>query len=69
MQDQSANRECGLTEAALKLGVSYVVAQRLMLTGALRGRKAGARYFVRTADVDRLARERRQADNSTRASA
>jgi hypothetical protein len=50
--------EIGLTEAALRLGVSYVQAQRLMLTGKLGGRKAGARYFVRRADVEQLARER-----------
>lgn len=58
MTDSPTDGEMGLTEAALRLGVSYVQAQRMMLIGKLGGRKAGTRWFVRRADVEHVARER-----------
>jgi hypothetical protein len=55
----------GLVEAAQLLRLPYQQTHRLILIGKLRGRRRGSRWFVRSADVLRLARRRaRQVDNS-----
>jgi hypothetical protein len=55
----------GLVEAAQFLRLPYQQAHRLILVGKLRGQRRGSRWFVRSADVRRLARRRgRQQDNS-----
>lgn len=48
----------GLAEAAVRLGIPYQDAHRLLLTGKLTGEKRGSRWFVRISDVDRLANGR-----------
>ena len=43
--------EISLVEAAQELGLSYSVAQRLVLQGALVGRKWNGRWYVSTASI------------------
>lgn len=45
----------GLAEAAQRLGLPYQSAHRLVLLGELGGEKRAGRWFVRLADVRRLA--------------
>ena len=53
-------REMGLAEAAQTLRLPYQDAHRLVLTGRLPGRKRGGRWFVKSAEVMKLAARRRR---------
>lgn len=59
--------EVGLADAAAKLRMPYQDCHRLVLTGVLEGTKRGSRWFVRSADVERLVRSRASAKSSTAA--
>ena len=63
MAKQSTETEIRLTQAALRIRESYHTARRLMFCGALRGRQDNAgRWWVREADVLKLAREKDSKD-------
>lgn len=47
--------EVTLAEAALRLGLSWQQAWRLVLVGALKGRKVGRRWFVGVESIERYA--------------
>jgi hypothetical protein len=47
-----------LATAALRLKRSYLATRDLVFTGTLEGEQRGRLWFVRTADVERLVRER-----------
>jgi hypothetical protein len=49
----------GLAEAAHRLQMPYQDCHRLLLIGVLGGEKRNGRWYVRTSDVDRFARNRR----------
>jgi len=49
-----------LATAALRLKRSYLATRDLLFTGTLVGEQRGRLWFVRTADVERLVREREQ---------
>ena len=54
--DQS---EMTLVAGAARLRVPWHTAYRWVLTGTLRGRQKGARWYVDSDDVERLRRQRR----------
>ena len=47
-----------LAEAAFALGVPYLKARDMLLSGALKGRKDGSRWFVERASIEDQARRR-----------
>lgn len=57
----SSQAEIPLPEAALRLGISWQIAWRLVLRGDLKARKKDGRWLVEKSDVERLASERSQA--------
>jgi excisionase family DNA binding protein len=50
-----------LVEGAFRLGVSYEVALRMVLTRRLKGERRGRRWLVDREDLERLVRERSSA--------
>ena len=50
--------EMTLVEAAARLRVPWHTAYKWVLTGTLRGRQMGGRWFVSRQDVEELARSR-----------
>ena len=60
-----ARKELPLPDAALRLGVSWGVAWRLLLRGALVGRKRGRLWLVDEESVIRLRRSRISEDRDS----
>ena len=56
--------EIPLADAAMRLGVSWSAAWRLLLTGKLQGRKEGGRWIV---DADSLERAKAARDRASAA--
>lgn len=56
--------QIGLAEAAQQLRLPYQDAHRLLLTGALRGKKVRGRWLVDRESVQRLLRQREQSSSA-----
>jgi len=56
--------ELTLPECARALSISWVQAYRLVLTGKLKARQIGTRYFVDSADLERARHERATEGNA-----
>lgn len=58
------NNEMSLADAAHELGKTWAQTWGLLLTGALRGQKRGARWYVLSADVEALAAKAKGRDGA-----
>ena len=54
-----------LVEAAARLRVPWHTAHRLVLTGQLMGERRNGRWYVDTADLERLEHERKREQESS----